>query len=100
MHDILAQIENLTRETAFEGEFVSMQAKTDATGRLWVEVRTRPKMRPFEVRVGNDDIERRRFTTNHHTPSAVSPNTISYSCTGWRRMPNTEIPQGIRVNVP
>lgn len=65
MHDILAQIENLTRETAFEGEFVSMQAKTDATGRLWVEVRTRPKMRPFEVRVGNDDIERRRFTTNH-----------------------------------
>ena len=61
LHNILNQIDNMTRETEFEGEFIGLHVNNDPKLGLVVETQTAKPIESFMVRVGKPDIIRRRF---------------------------------------
>ena len=58
---ILSTVENMTRETDFEGEFLSMMVNNSPNLGLVVETQTCKPVDKFMVRVGKPDMVRRRF---------------------------------------
>ena len=69
LNDILRSIDNMTRETEFEGEFIGLHVNSHPELGLIVETQTAKPIEPFMVRVGKPDIVRRRF--HHFSGSTV-----------------------------